>query len=244
LKYALNQDNHQEMDMRSLISMLVMLTFIIVSGCGSGDAVKILRSDPDDGLPDAVDYFHMESGDVWYYTYTNENNDSWQVKREIGAKIATDYTTPLACTGIYENGEFFECWSIDAYSFKQHYLGVRLSTTEVEVLSVDPYLEIPLDLRSDEPHYFNSVATDISNPLISFTVSGYLIFDGYSTHTIPTGTFENCMTLLYAPTDANGNPDTDSPDAYREYYAPYIGLIDNGDIVLDSAYIDGIRYPR
>jgi hypothetical protein len=230
--------------MRYLFILTSVLAFLLVAGCGSEDTVKILRSDPDDGLPDAKDYFQFADGDVWYYTYTNETGSKWKVRREAVPNVQIQGVNTSNCTEIFENGEFFECWSMDSYSFKQHFLGVRFAPSEVEVLSVDPVLEIPLDLRSDEPYYFNSMATDIHTPLIHFTVTGYLIFDGYSTHTVNAGTFDNCMTLLYTPLDARGNPDRNSPDAYREYYAPNVGLIDNGDIVLDSAFINDIRYPR
>lgn len=229
--------------MRYLIAVVAALFLLVVYGCGSEDTVKILRTDPGDGLPDAVDYFHLDDGDVWYYTYTNESGESWQVVREVAPDITIEGTPTGDCTGIKENGGFFECWSLDSYSFKQHFLGVRISPQVTEVLSVEPALEIPLDLRSDRPHFYSSVATDIRNPQITFDIEGFLIFDGYSTHTVSAGTFENCMTLLYTPVDANGKPDTDSPDAYREYYAPGVGLIDNGDIVLDSAIVNGIRYP-
>ena len=65
-----------------------------------------------------------------------------------------------------------------------------------------------------------------------FEIEGDLTFKGLITKTVPAGTFKNCLSLYY----------DDGYEPYYEYYAPGIGLLDNGEIVLDSALVGGVKY--
>jgi hypothetical protein len=102
----------------------------------------------------------------------------------------------------------------------------------------DPPLLIPFNMRSDEPYRFDSFAGLRGDPDNGFPIKGYLTFEGYVTKTVPAGTFKSCLKLRY---DVEGDGD-DPGYTYYEYYAPGVGLLDNGDVVLDSAEVGGVFY--
>ena len=117
-----------------------------------------------------------------------------------------------------------EAWSEDSDRFYVHLLD--------ETLWFDPPLDIPFELTQDQNYSYNSqVYSGINNV---GTAVGNLSFLGYVTKTVGAGTFTDAIQIYY--------DDGDAP--YSEYYAPNVGLLDNEDIVLDSAVINGISYPQ
>jgi hypothetical protein len=90
---------------------------------------------------------------------------------------------------------------------------------------------IPFDLVLEQGYNYSSTVNWIVNDtLYQSDISGTLKFRGYFDKTVPAGTFTNTIKLFYIP------------DGYSEYYARGVGLLDNGDYVLDSAYVGGIWY--
>jgi len=210
----------------------------VLAGCGAKDETQYFRSGIK-GLPEPTEYFPLQAGDTWYYTFQDEQGTRWVVKREVDPNAEFFKPEVIAdCTPILENGVVFECWSKSSSAFTQNVIGVRLYPNPSETLDVSPPLKIPFDLRSDEPYEFNSLAVDNISPSIQFQIAGTLTFRGYVTKTVAAGTFKNCIALEYVQKDTDGSIIAN----YFEYYAPGLGLLDNGDIVLDSATIGGVRY--
>ncbi len=174
-------------------------------------------------LANGPDYFPLADGDTWYYT----NASSDQIIREVsGDTVINGYQ----CKRILHNGQTAEAWSIitagDSAGFYFHML------TDVYHYQFDPPLVIPFDLAYDEPYNYSSTATWVQNDTLwTANISGTLKFKGYVTYDTPTGIhFDDVIKFFYIP------------DGYSEYYARGVGLVDNEDIVLDSAFVGGVRY--
>jgi hypothetical protein len=169
------------------------------------------------------DYFPMQVGDTWYYT---ENGET-EVIRRIGDQIDLDgvncmpvlTSIPPVVTDSLE-----ECWGISEDAFAIYLIAFRYYP--------DPPLIIPFNITSASPYTYDSFAKKDNNPNSGFQITGELSFGGLVTKTVPAGTFQKCLKLHY----------DDGSDPYDEYYAPGIGLLDNGDIALDSAYVGGVMY--
>jgi hypothetical protein len=158
----------------------------------------------------ADEYFPMAPGDIWYYT----NASMETVVRTVGGDTTIN---GRSCTRILHNDTTYEAWSKDSTGFYVYLLD--------EILRFEPPLVIPFDLIIEESHDYNSEVF-VGSTSVGFA-TGTLKFKGYVSHTVPAGTFDNAMRLYYIP------------DAYSEFYARGVGLLDNGDLVLDSAVIGG-----
>jgi hypothetical protein len=202
--------------------ILVIALLIAFCGCdgdnGNGPDPEV-KTFPEN----AEDYFPMEQGDVWYYTEQGETT----VIRRIGDRIEFRDDT---CTAVLTSlppifaDSLDECWTIDATGFYIHLLAFKYHP--------DPLLSIPFNLRSDKPHHFESFLAVNGDPGNGFTISGDLHYQGLATKTVPAGTFQNCVKLYY----------DDGIDPYHEYYAPDVGLLDNGSLILDSAIVGSVSY--
>jgi len=200
--------------MRNVVTLMAL--FVILAGCSKDDSVQRMKN--------ADQYFPMEVGDRWFYTFSGDGM-TFPTMRVVSDEIDT---FGASCMPIYDEfGSLEECWSKDSAGFRIHLLAFRYVP--------DPPLLIPFNMRSDVPHLFDSYASDLHNPSGGFRIKGKLTFVGYATKTVPAGTFQNCIKLHYDVED-------DPPYSYDEYYAPNVGLLDNGDIVLDSAVVGGVNY--
>ncbi len=203
-----------------LVLIVVLLIAFIGCGCDKSEnpdpKVKFFPSNSED-------YFPMEQGDVWYYT---EQGQTTVIKR-IGDRIEFRGDT---CTAVLTSlppifaDSLDECWTIDSTGFYIHLLAFKYYP--------DPLLSIPFDLRSDTPYHYESFLGVNGSPTNGFSISGDLYYQGLVTKTVPAGTFQNCIKLYY----------DDGAEPYYEYYAPAVGLLDNGSLVLDSAVVESARY--
>ncbi|MCK4657003.1 MAG: hypothetical protein KAT85_08205 [candidate division Zixibacteria bacterium] len=196
---------------------ILALVIIVFVGCSKKDDVVKMEN--------AEQYFPMEVGDTWHYTFSGAGQ-TFPIMRQVRSEIDT---FGVSCMPVYdERDSLEECWRVDSEGFWIHLLAFRYVP--------DPPLLIPFDMRTDTPHAFDSDAEDIQNSSGGFKIKGKITFEGYVTKTVPAGTFQNCFKLRYDVED-------DPPYSYHEYYAPNVGLLDNGDAVLDSAVVGGVTYP-
>jgi hypothetical protein len=171
-------------------------------------------------LVDGADYFPMADGDRWYYS----DSLMQPVVREVSGDTII---TSRQCKRIIHNGETAEAWSIDTAGFNVHLL------TDVFHFRFEPPLVIPFDLAQEEPYDYSSTAfwVDSADTAWEAPISGTLKFKGYITYDTPTGIhFDDVIRFFYIP------------DGYSEFYARDVGLLDNEDLVLDSAFVGGVWY--
>lgn len=194
---------------------VVLFSIMILAGC-SGDEPFFMEGR-------ISDYFPMQVGDTWYYTDT----EGTVVVRTIGDETDLSGTD---CMPVYTSlppvitDSLEECWGISEEAFSIYLIAFRYYP--------DPPLIVPFNITSDSPHLYDSFAAKDGNPNSGFRIEGALSFEGLVTKTVPAGTFKNCLKLKY----------DDGSEPYDEYYAPGVGLLDNGDIVLDSAFVGGVKY--
>jgi hypothetical protein len=216
-----------------LAGIVAALLIFLISSCGKGpdgpgDHPKIVGGER---------YFPMADGDTWFY-------NSAAVIREVDGDTTIN---GYVCKKVLQGTVTAQAWSITSERFAQHLLE--------ETYIFDPPLEIPLDLEKGTPHEFNSLGINSAaipgsqDPVQvdSVRTIGKLSFDGYVTKTINQVDLDSCIKLDYDYTDHVYYADGDSilfPNQYSEYYARNIGLIDDGDIVLDQARIDGVMVPQ
>ncbi|MCK5127757.1 MAG: BACON domain-containing protein [candidate division Zixibacteria bacterium] len=162
-------------------------------------------------------FFPIAEGDTWYYT----NDSSETIIRTISGD-----TTVLGheCKRILHNSAMAEAWSISDTSFDIHIL------TGADMYVFNPPLIIPFNLPGNPHHYTSTV---FANGSSLGDIEGDLSFTGYVTKTVPAGTFPGTAELFYEPSNDS---------SYSEYYAPGVGLLDNEDLIMDSAFIGGIWY--
>lgn len=167
-------------------------------------------------MTNGAQYFPMADGDMWFYTDKLSN----KIVREV---MGDTTVNSLPCKRILENGVTTEAWSIDSTGFYVHLLD--------QILWFVPPLKIPFGLVYDEPFNYNStVYWTVNDTLYSSNISGTLKFKGYLTYTVPAGQFDSTIQLSY------------TTEGYSEYYAKGVGLLDNEDYVLDSAFVGGVWY--
>ena len=203
-------------------SLSVLFLFVvmaaILAACGDDD--KPTPPTPVTPIFDG-DYFPMADGDTWYFT-----NDSG---RAIVRTVAGDTTVVgAACKKIRDDGATAEAWSISDTAFAVHLL------TGADVYVFVPALLVPFNLTTTPYHYSSQVFIDGSGV---GTAAGDVTFTGYVTKIVPAGSFASVAQIHYDP---EGNDPEDPP--YDEFYAAGVGLLDNGDLVLDSAFVGGVWY--
>jgi hypothetical protein len=198
---------------------------ILIMGAGIFIACGDNGTDPDDnGTKDIAiseNYFPFETGDIWYYTFKG--------RIDIVRTVADDTTIAARqCTKIRDNDTTTEAWSKDTSGFHIHLLD--------EVIRFQPPLEIPFGLRKGQSFDFYAVVyITIGGNLYEDETSGTLINRGGIVKEVPAGRFEDVLKIHYIQ-------ELPQQLEYDEYYAPGVGLIDNGDLILDSAFIGGIWY--
>jgi hypothetical protein len=201
------------------------------------DTVVFKATDPDmlmdedtavfsvvDSLAFNASYFPVADGDTWYYT----SQSLGQVVR----MVAGDTTiNGRACIRVLEGGVTAEAWSLVEDGVSAGYYIHLLSLGSV-FYEFEPPLKIPFDMEQDEVYNYEATVTKYVSGTVDeiFDISGNLRFEGFVDYSVPAGDFENVIQLYYIEDD------------YNEYYAPGVGLLDNEDYVLDSAYIDGVWY--
>lgn len=201
----------------------------ILTGCGD-DPVE--PEDPPQ-IVNGEEYFPMADGDTWYYNSAN-------VIRQVDGDTTINGSV---CKKVLQGNFTHQAWSLTSERFAQHLLE--------RTFVFDPPLEIPLDLVKGEPHEFNSlgIVDDSYNPeaIDSVRTIGTLTFDGYITRMVNQVDLDSCIKLDYDYTDYVYFSDGVSitvPTQYTEYYARGIGLIDDGDLGLDQAQINGEWVPQ
>lgn len=161
-------------------------------------------------------FFPMEEGDTWYYT----DAASGSVIRTVSGDTIID---SRPCKKILKNGHTAEAWSKDADSFYVHLL--------LDSMYAVPPLAIPFSMVVGDTHQYDAQLRFPCGENICFIeISGTIFFASYVARQIPAGIFRAVAQFHY------------SPDDYDEFYAPGVGLLDNGDLILDSAYVGGIWF--
>ncbi|RKX17687.1 MAG: hypothetical protein DRP51_10430, partial [Candidatus Zixiibacteriota bacterium] len=193
---------------------------VFISSDGGIIEILVLMTAPEI-FENGTEYFPMTEGDTWYYTWTDYGH---KITRTVSGDTVILGNT---CTRILENDTTAEAWTKDANGFYVHLLSGNFY--------FDPPLAIPFYLEEGIPYNFNSnsylwVSAD---SIYSGTISGQLDFMGYISKTVPAGQYDDVIKLYYQP---------DDEENYYEYYARGVGLLDNGDYILDSAYIGGVWY--
>ncbi|MCP4703505.1 MAG: BACON domain-containing protein [candidate division Zixibacteria bacterium] len=192
---------------------------VFISSDGGDIGIPVLMTVPE-LFENGTEYFPMADGDIWYYWWADSAKT---IKRVISGDTVILGTV---CTKILENTATTEAWTKDANGFYIHLLARNFW--------FDPPLAIPFDLEEGITYDFSSnMFTKVDDQIYTSVISGGLDFIGYVTDTVPAGIFNDVIELYYQPDDETN---------YYEYYAPGVGLLDNGDYILDSAYIGGIWY--
>ncbi len=193
--------------------------YISISSDGGNFDILVLMTVPEI-FENGSEYFPMADGDIWYYNWIDFNKI---IKREVSGDTVINSIT---CIRVLENDTTAEAWTKDTYGFYVHLLG--------KAFWFDPPLAIPFNLEEGITYNFSSnMFTRIDGDIYTSVISGALDFEGYITKTVPAGQFNEVIMLFYQP---------DDDSSYYEYYAPGVGLLDNGDYILDSAYIGGVWY--
>ncbi len=192
---------------------------VFLTSDGGNIGIQVLMTVPE-LFENGSEYFPMAEGDTWYYTWVDSAKS---IKREVSGD-----TTILgnSCKRILENGATAEAWAKNTNGFYVHFLA--------GAFWFDPPLAIPFDLEEGITYEFSSnMFTEVDEQIYTSVTSGGLDFMGYVTDTVPAGIFNDVIKLYYQP---------DGQTAYYEFYARGVGLLDNGDYILDSAYIGGVWY--
>ncbi len=214
--------------MRILIPFLAILAVVAyIVGCS--DPVEPEKKVE---MVDAAAYFPMHNGDTWFYNSGN-----------IIRKVDGDTTVNgVLCKRVFKGVETDQAWTLDSQSFAQHLFD--------GFLWFDPPLQIPLNMVKGTPLQFSSLGR-ISDAFVSDADSirsfGTLSFDGYITRTLNQVTLDSCFKLDYNYVSKvylkNGTVAEDTT-VYSEIWAKGIGMIDDGDLFLNLAIIDGIETPK
>lgn len=161
-------------------------------------------------------YFPMADGDTWYFTAADDH----KVRRIISGDTTI---TGHICKRVLENDTTAEAWFVDSTGFYVHLLD--------GILRAEPPLKMPYHLTVGQDYTFSATLYWTEHDTAySADIDGYLRFMGYGSHTVPAGTFTQAIRFLYFP------------DGYSERYVNGLGLIDNDDYALDSAYVGGVWY--
>ncbi len=214
--------------MRNLISFCAIIVACAwLFGCDDGpvepaDKVKMVN---------AQAYFPMNNNDTWFY------NNSSITRRIDGDTTVNGYL----CKRLLKGPDTDQAWSLTAQRFAQHLFE--------GYLWFDPPLTIPLDMVKGTPVQFSAlgrISDAFQSDADSIRSAGSLAFDGYVTRTVNQVDLDSCFKLDYAYIDKiylkNGTVIEDT-SSYSEIWARGIGLIDDGDLKLDRAIINGVEVP-
>lgn len=161
-------------------------------------------------------YFPMADGDTWYYTAADDH--------KVTRVVSGDTTiTGHVCKRVLENGTTAEAWFVDSTGFYVHLLD--------GILRAEPPLKLPYHLAVNEIYHYTSRLNWVEDNIPYYVdISGDMKFSGFLAWTVPAGMFPEAIKFLYIT------------DGYSEYYVNGLGLIDNDDYKLDSAYVGGVWY--
>lgn len=160
--------------------------------------------------------FPMADGDTWYFTAADDH--------KVTRVVSGDTTiTGHVCKRVLENDTTAEAWYTDSTGFYVHLLD--------GILRAEPPLKIPFHMAVNGIYPYTATLYWTENDTAySASIAGDMKFSGYVSHTVPAGTFPEAIKILYIT------------DGYSEYYVSGLGLIDNDDYQLDSAYVGGVWY--
>ncbi len=214
--------------MRILVPFLVIFS-VVACIVGCSDPVEPEKKVE---MVDAAAYFPMHNGDTWYYNSGN-----------IIRKIDGDTTVnAVLCKRVFKGADTDQAWSISSQSFAQHLFD--------GFLWFDPPLQIPLNMVKGTPFQFSSlgrISDAFTSDADSIRSFGTLSFDGYITRTLNRVTLDSCFKLDYNYISKvylkNGTVAEDT-SRYSEIWAKGIGMIDDGDLFLDLARINGVDIPK
>lgn len=182
-------------------------------GAGYGDTVSFATP----GFGEA--FFPMEEGDTWYYTAVG----SGSVIRTVSGDTTIEGNV---CKKILHNGHTAQAWSKDTGAFYVHLIN--------DSMYAIPPLAIPFSMGEGDSHqYAAQLRFPCGENICFIEISGSIFFTAYVTRQVPAGTFKATAQLHYLQDDDND---------YNEFYAPGVGLLDDGDFVLDSANIGGVWF--
>jgi len=193
--------------------IILLMTILLLAGCSSNKPEEPAK------LTEGAKYFPLAEGDTWYFTTSDQ--------RKIVRTVSGDTTVlSITCKRVLENDSTAEAWTVDTSGFKLHLL--------LKDHWAEPPLLIPFNLVQGKPYHYDSrVYFYEGGNLFYSQFTGSLEFKGYVSKTVAAGTFAGAIKLHYIP---------DGSTAYDEYYGRGVGLLDNGDYFLDSAYIGGVWY--
>jgi hypothetical protein len=214
--------------LRTAILLLASLALATI-GCSCSGGTD---PEPKVTIVDGPAYFPMSDNDIWYY-----NSSS------IIRKVDGDTTVNgVVCKRVFKGSETDQAWSLTTERFAQHLLE--------GFLWFDPPLQIPLNMVKGDPVQFSSlglVAAGFVSDADSFRTYGKITFDGYASRTLNQVDLDSCLKLDYDYVTKvyfkNGSVLDDSTK-YTEYWAKGIGLLDDGDLHLDRAIINGVELPK
>lgn len=202
-------------------SVLLIISVLIFAGqfisCGDDDK-------PTEPTPvllvEGEKYFPAAEGDMWFYT----NLDSVQIVRVVSGDTTVN---GVQCLRILHNDTTKEAWQLTETTFLVHLLEGNIR--------FQPPLPIPFDMNTNQAVGFSSNVFIFEDPYVYEShTHGNLYFKGYLTRSVPAGEYDSVIDLYYDVVEPE--------DRYHEYYAKNIGLLDNGDLVLDSAFVGGVWY--
>ncbi len=212
-----------------LCASLPLIAPLVITGCGDDPP----EPPPKSKIIAGERYFPMHDGDIWYYNSANT------IRMVDGDTTINGYNCKRVMEGIITT----QAWSLTSERFAQHLLD--------RTVSFDPPLQIPLDLMEGEPHGFSSLGLvdPANNPgnIDSIRTFGEITFAGYVTRRINNVDLDSCIKIDYDYIDSVWFSDAEPIGAasqYSEFYARGIGLIDDGDLLLDQAKINGVMLPK
>jgi hypothetical protein len=214
----------------SFVAIFVVSAWLF--GCGGGP----VDPPPEVKIVNGEAYFPMHDGDVWNYTqYTPPFT---QITRHVDGDTTVN---GVLCKRILKGPDTDQAWSLTAQRFAQHLFE--------GYLWFDPPLNIPLDMVKGKPVQFSSlgrISDAFQSDADSIRTAGSLSFDGYITRTVNEVSLDSCLKFDYDYIDKvylkNGTVIEDT-SRYSEIWARGIGMIDDGDLILDMAIINGIQVP-
>lgn len=224
---------HSEKANRSaLLSLMLILIIIALIMAACSDDDKPNNPQPT-GLGIDSTYFPIGEGDSWYYT----SSDTMQIVRAISGDTVIVATGTLVIFGdsievtdtgkkVLENGVTAQAWSRDSIAFYIHLIG--------DIYRPNPPLPIPYELELNVPfeYWTRFIWTENSTEYFQDD-SGTTVYRGDVQRTVPAGLFDSVIQITYNPAGQS---------SYDEYYARNVGLLDDGDYILDSAFVGGIWY--